>query len=74
LFLPGYSPNLNLIERLWKFTKNKALYGRHYKTFDAFQTAIDGCLDRVGIEHRAALKLLMTHHFQTFDKASFLAA
>ena len=74
LFLPGYSPNLNLIERLWKFTKNKSLYGRHYKTFDAFQKAIDGCLDRVRTEHRAALKLLMTHNFQTFDKALFLAA
>jgi len=74
LFLPGYSPNLNLIERLWKFTKNKALYGHHFKTFDAFQEAIDKCLDRVSTEHRAALKLLMTHHFQTFDKASFLAA
>ena len=74
LYLPSYSPNLNLIERLWKFTKNKALYGRHYKTFDAFQKAIDGCLDRISTEHRPALKLLMTHHFQTFDKALFLAA
>ena len=74
LFLPGYSPNLNLIERLWKFTKNKALYGRHYKTFDAFQKAIDTCLDRVSTEHRTALSFLMTHHFQTFDKALFLAA
>lgn len=74
LFLPGYSPNLNLIERLWKFTKNKVLYGRHYKNFDAFKKAIDGCLDRATIEHRAALKLLMTHNFQTFDKASLLAA
>ena len=28
-FLPSYSPNLNLIERLWKFVKRDVLYGRH---------------------------------------------
>ena len=26
LYLPPYSPNLNLIERLWKFVKKKCLY------------------------------------------------
>jgi len=29
LFLPPYSPNLNLIERLWKFTKKKSLYNNN---------------------------------------------
>ncbi len=31
IFLPPYAPNLNLIERLWKFLKKKVLYNRHYE-------------------------------------------
>ena len=33
LFLPSYSPNLNLIERLWKFVKNACLYSKYYENF-----------------------------------------
>jgi transposase len=73
-FLPSYSPNLNLIERLWKFTKKRVLHGRHYATFAEFRAAIDGCLAKIPTEHREALGSLMTHHFQTFDPASILAA
>jgi transposase len=73
-FLPSYSPNLNLIERLWKFIKKKVLYGRHYATFSEFCAAIDGCLGKISTEHRESLESLMTHNFQTFDPASFLAA
>ena len=43
--LPSYSPNLNLIERLWKFTKCRALYGRYHPTFRDFQAAIQEVLD-----------------------------
>ena len=73
-FLPSYSPNLNLIERLWKFIKKDVLYGRHYATFTDFRSAIDGCLAKIPGQHRDSLKTLMTHNFQTFDPASFLAA
>jgi transposase len=74
LFLTSYSPNLNLIERLWKFTKKKVLRGKTYKDFAAFQAAIDDCLDKTATEHKKEIKTLMTLNFQTFDKASFLAA
>ena len=74
LFLPSYSPNLNLIERLWRFTKKKALRGRHYPDFATFRAAIDECLDRIPTDHREALASLMTLKFQTFDSNSFLAA
>jgi transposase len=73
-FLPSYSPNLNLIERLWKFIKKQVLYGRHYATFADFRAAIDDCLAKIPSDHRDKLKSLMTHNFQTFDPASFLAA
>ena len=74
LFLPSYSPNLNLIERLWRFIKKKVLYARHYDTFEDFRGAIDGCLNNIETEHRKELKSLMTHRFQTFRDVSFLAA
>lgn len=74
LFLPSYSPNLNVIERLWKFTKKNALRGRHYTDFAAFRAAIDDCLDRIPTDHREALTSLMTLKFQTFDSDSFLTA
>ena len=36
LFLPSYSPNLNIIERLWKWVKKDCLYCKYYEKFDAF--------------------------------------
>lgn len=40
LYLTTYSPNLNLIERLWKFVKKQCLYSVYYADFDAFKQAI----------------------------------
>jgi transposase len=51
LFLPSYSPNLDLIERLWKFIKRRALYGRYHPTFTDFQAAIQETLDGLPITH-----------------------
>lgn len=73
LFLPGYSPNLNLIERLWKFIKRHTLRGRYYPNFTAFQTAIQDCLTQLPTTHRPRLASLMTLNFQTFNNASVLA-
>ncbi|MCL2623934.1 MAG: IS630 family transposase, partial [Planctomycetaceae bacterium] len=44
VFLPSYSPNLNLIERYWKFLKKKCLYNQFHKDFESFCAAIDDCL------------------------------
>ena len=44
LFLPAYSPNLNLIERLWKFVKKQVLYSKYYSDFSHFRGSITDCL------------------------------
>ena len=67
LFLPTYSPNLNLIERLWKFTKKKVLYSKYYETFIDFQNAITQLLDTAHVVYRGELQSLLTLKFQTFE-------
>ncbi len=74
LFLPSYSPNLNLIERLWKFTKRRALYGRYHPTFADFRAAIEQTLTDIPTRHAADLASLMTLNFQRFDNVSLMAA
>jgi len=72
LFLPSYSPNLNLIERLWKLVKGECLNGKYYETFSSFQGSIEDCLRKVPTEHRDAVTSLITRNFQLFDKEAFL--
>jgi transposase len=45
-FLPPYSPNLNPIERLWKWTKKRCLYGRYYANFNLFEESIMATLQQ----------------------------
>jgi transposase len=74
LFLPSYSPNLNLIERLWKFIKRRALYGRYHPTFAEFQAAIQETIAALPTTHAHPLKKLMTLNFQRFEDVLLLAA
>lgn len=70
LFLPPYSPNLNLIERLWKFVKKECLYSQYYETFALFKAAIVECLAEVSGKHKQKLASLLTLNFQTFENES----
>jgi transposase len=74
LFLPSYSPNLNLIERLWGFAKRQSVYGKYHATFASFRAAIERTLNEIPSTHANRLKSLMTLRFQQFDDVSLLAA
>ena len=74
LFLPSYSPNLNLIERLWGFAKRQSVYGKYHANFASFRAAIESTLSRLSTTHANKLKTLMTLTFQEFDDVSLLAA
>ena len=74
LFLPSYSPNLNLIERLWKFIKRRSLYGRYHPTFADFRAAIEQVLAELSTKHAGDLATLMTLNFQRFENVSLMAA
>lgn len=67
LFLPPYSPNLNLIERLWKLTKAKCLRNKYFPDFKMFRTAIDEFLDSLQGSQRSLLTTLITENFQTIS-------
>jgi transposase len=71
-FLPPYSPNLNLIERLWKFVKKECLYSTYYANFTDFKTAIATCLAQTHTTHKKELDSLLTLKFQTFEKAQLM--
>jgi len=72
LYLPPYSPNLNLIERLWKFVKKKCLYAKFYEDFSQFSAAISNCLNEANLKHKEELDSLLTLRFQTFDKTQIV--
>jgi len=65
IFLPPYAPNLNLIERLWKFFKKKILYNRYYKTFAEFRDACLGFFKKSNLrKFKKELNSLLIDNFQ----------
>lgn len=70
VFLPPYSPNLNLIERLWRFVKKEVLYNCYYDNYPNFCTAIAECLAQTQTTHRPALETLLTLKFQSFKNVT----
>lgn len=74
LFLPSYAPNLNLIERLWKFVKKECLASRSLPTYEAFTQTIDDGLNNLRTKHKEQMATLLTLNFQTYEDEPVLAA
>jgi transposase len=72
LYLPPYSPNLNLIERLWKFVKKTCLYSKYYAHFTDFKQAISDCLTQTHTTYKQELDSLLTLNFQTFKESQVM--
>lgn len=62
-FLPPYSPNLNPIERLWKFMYKKIINNRFYTNFREFSDRVDKFFKNLHI-HKNSLKLLINDNFE----------
>jgi transposase len=67
IFLPPYSPNLNLIERLWKYFRKEILYNEYYEKFSDFQRACQNFFTDIK-EHKKALRSLLTENFQIIGR------
>jgi len=66
VFLPPYSPNLNLIERLWKFLRQKVIDTQFYRTKGAFKNAVLDFFTRLK-EYGPELASLLTLKFHILD-------
>jgi transposase len=71
-YLPDYSPQLNLIERFWKFVRNECLYSKYYANFTDFKAAISNCIAAANTDKQEKLHSLLTLKFQTFKKVQVL--
>lgn len=74
VFLPSYSPNLNMIERLWKFIREKKLYAKYYADANLFHAAIRDGVHRVNHdgEWRKEVASRLGEKFQFFDERQVL--
>lgn len=69
VYLPGYSPNLNLIERLWRLLRKKVINSTYYDTYDKFKKGILDFLENIK-SCKTELRSLMTLNFRTVDGTS----
>jgi len=64
MYLPAYSPNLNLIERLWRFFHQKVTNNRYFETFKEFKQETLQFFENLK-QYETELTTLLTDNFQT---------
>ena len=69
IFLPPYSPNLNLIERLWRYLKQKIINSIYFEKYDDFKNEIIGFLENLK-NYKSDLESLLTLNFKTVGGSS----
>lgn len=69
LYLPPYSPNLNLIERLWKLLKSRCLRNRYFPAFADFKKSINLFLDSLSTDYQDDLQRIISNRFQFFSNS-----
>lgn len=74
IFLPPYSPNLNIIERLWKYTRRHVLAGKYFDSPAKFHDTLRNFFEVDYINHKPNLSSLLTLKFQSFENAHLLCA
>jgi transposase len=74
IFLPPYSPNLNLIERFWKLVKSRVLNAAYHETFEEFKRAIDDCVSGSKGKYKKETASLISENFQLFADVFIPAA
>lgn len=70
LFLPPYSPNLNLIERLWKFIKKECIHSRYFQNFQEFSETILEAVSHAYERYPEKLATLLTPKFQILNTSN----
>lgn len=69
MFLPPYSPNLNLIERLWKYNRKNTIHTRYYEKFGDFRNAIFGQIQDLE-NQKEELKSFIGTNFYLFETSN----
>ena len=73
IFLPTYSPNLNLIERVWKLVKSEVLNSAYHETFECFCHKIEDCIGSLHTKYAAQMTTLVTQKFHIVNTKNIIS-